>query len=573
MMQEDVKNRLRLVFIVLFCLLSALTVRLSYLQYILKESFVSKARNQHKMTLVLDPKRGEIFDAKGRVLALNVPTKSVFVVPPDIVSPYPVVEALSPLLGIDKDTLFKKITQEKTFAYIKRKIDRELAEKIEQLDLKGVYQHEDTKRFYPKGELLAQILGVVDIDDNGLEGVELHFNRYLKGTPGVRISEKDAAGREIIPLRFQEVQPIDGNNIYLTIDEVIQHIAETELEAAYAAYHPESASVIVMDVQTGDILAMANRPTFDPNKVNDYPAGNRRNRAITDFFEPGSTFKTITGAAALNEKVVRLADTFFCENGAWRVARHVLRDSHPYATLTFKQIIEVSSNIGICKVGARLGPNRLYGYIKNFGFGAQTGIALPGEVAGIARPVKRWSKLSMTAIPMGQELTVTPLQLARAYAAIANGGILLKPRIIKRITSANGEVVKEYAPEPLRRVVSEDAAKEITVALKAVVGAQGTAKRANVEGYQVAGKTGTAQKVGPDGRFSHTLFFSSFVGFVPADNPRVVIMVCLNEPRPQYYGGVVAAPAFKEIATRVMKYMDVVPEKAAVADTKVSRND
>lgn len=572
MIQEDVKSRLRLVFIVLFCLLSALTVRLAYLQFVLKDSLVCKARNQHKMTIVLEPKRGEIYDTKGRVLALNVPTKSVFVVPDDIVSPYPVVEALSPVLGIDRETLFGKITQKKTFVYLKRKIDRDTALKIEQLKLKGVYLHEDTKRFYPKNELLAQILGVVDIDDNGLEGIELYCNRYLKGTPGVRLSEKDAAGREIIPLRFQDVQPIDGNNITLTIDEIVQHIVETELETAFQTFHPQSASAIVMDVKTGDILAMANRPTFDPNKVNDYPAENRRNRAITDFFEPGSTFKSITGVAALNENVVRLEDTFFCENGAWHVANHTLRDSHPYGTLTFKQIIEVSSNIGICKVGARLGANRLYSYVKNFGFGALTGITLPGEVSGISRPVSRWSKLSMTAIPMGQELTVTPLQLVRAYAAIANGGVLLKPRIIKRIVSAKGELVKEYLPEPVRRVVSEQATKHITTALKAVVGAHGTAKRANVDGYEVAGKTGTAQKVGPDGRYSHSLFFSSFIGFVPADNPRVVIMVCLNEPRPQYYGGVVAAPAFKEIASRVMKYMDVPPDKPA-EETKVSRND
>jgi len=572
MVQADVKSRLRLVFIVLFCLLGALTVRLSYLQYVLKDAFVCRARNQHKMTVVLDPKRGEIYDTRGRVLALNVPTKSVFVVPDDIESPFPVVEALAPLLGIDRDELFRKVTQKKTFVYVKRKIHREVAKKIEEMKLKGVYLHEDSKRFYPKNELLANLMGVVDIDDNGLEGIELYYDRYLKGTPGVRMSEKDAAGREIIPLRFQDVPPIDGNNITLTIDEVVQHIAETALETAYQTFHPECASVIVMDVQNGDILAMANRPTYDPNRVNDFPAENRRNRAITDFFEPGSTFKTITGVAALNENAVRLEDQFFCENGAWGVAGHVLHDSHPYGTLTFKQIIEVSSNIGICKVAARIGADRLYAYVKNFGFGSQTGIGLPGEVAGISRPVSRWSKLSMTAIPMGQELTVTPLQLVRAYAAIANGGVLLKPRIVKRIVSAKGELVREYIPEAVRRVVSEEAAKRITCALKAVVGAHGTAKRANLDGYEVAGKTGTAQKIGPDGRYSHTLFFSSFIGFVPADKPRVVIMVSLNEPRPQYYGGVVAAPAFKEIAGRVMKYMDVQPDKPA-AETKVSLNN
>ncbi|HRZ86714.1 MAG TPA: penicillin-binding transpeptidase domain-containing protein [bacterium] len=572
MIYDGAQRRIRIVFLLLFCILSALIVRLSYLQYVLRDAFVSKADNQHKMTLVLEPKRGEIYDTKGRVLALSVPTRSLFAVPGDIDSPFKVVEALSGPLGIEKGELFRKITQQKTFVYLKRKVDRELAQEIDKLKLKGVYSHEDTKRFYPKGELLANIIGVVNIDDDGLEGVELFCNRYLKGTRGVRLSEKDAAGREIIPLRFQEVPPIDGNNIHLTIDEVVQHIAEKELDAAYAAFHPKNASAIVMDVRTGDILAIANRPTFDPNNVNAAPPENRRNYAVTDFFEPGSTFKTITGAAALNEGAVRLTDTFFCENGSWKVPGKILHDSHGYGTLTFKEIIEKSSNIGICKVAARLGAAKLSKYIRDFGYGALTGITLPGEVCGILRPVQRWSKMSMTAIPMGQELTVTPIQMVRAYAAIANGGILLKPRFIKSIVTAQGELVKEYKPEPVRRVVSEKATRELIAALKGVVGEGGTAKRASIDGYEVAGKTGTAQKVGPDGRFSHTLYFASFIGFVPADNPRVVIMVCLNEPRPQYYGGVVAAPAFSEIARGVLKYLDVQPT-AQPAETKLTKND
>ncbi|MDP8262546.1 MAG: penicillin-binding transpeptidase domain-containing protein [Candidatus Ancaeobacter aquaticus] len=553
------QNRSRFVFIVLSLLFCALIVRLVFVQYIYNDIFSSKARKQHTMSIKLTPKRGEIYDAKGRVLAMSVPSISVFTVPQEIKDIDVTAQKLSSLLDVDIDRIKKQLSKNKTFVYIKRKVEREKAQKLKELDLAGIYFHEENKRYYPNGSLLSHVLGFVNIDNEGLEGIELSLNRYLKGAPGFRLSEKDAAGREIIPHRFREVLPLDGNDVYLTIDEVIQHIAETELAAAIEKFKPIGASVVVVNPKNGDILAMANWPTYDPNMFSESDPSQRRNRSVTDFFEPGSTFKTITGVSALNEGVVTLSDRFFCENGAWRVSGHTLHDSHSYGSLTFQEIIKVSSNIGICKVAKRLKEKIFYRYMKDFGFGARTGIDFPGEVTGILRHPKHWSKLSMAALPMGQELTVTPLQLTMAYAAVANGGILVKPRLIRKIAAKDGTVMKEYLARPVRRVVSQKATQDITTALKDVVGVTGTARRARLEGYSIAGKTGTAQKIGPDGRYSHTDFFASFIGFVPADNPQVVILVSLNEPKPHYYGGVVAAPAFKNIAARVLKYLNVTP--------------
>ncbi len=565
-LDQAFKSRCALAGLVLGACFAGLIGRLVYLQAFKESLFERKAENQHRVEIVLEPRRGEISDAKGRILAMSVPTKTVFAVPADIEDPAKTIEAISRIVPVGKDVL-EKIKAGKTFVYVKRKLDPDLADRIKALKLRGIYFQEDSKRKYPKGELLCHVLGFVGVDDEGLEGLELRLDNHLRGAKGKRMTERDATGREILPLRNQDILPQDGCNVTLTVDEVIQHIAETELALAVDKFHPVSASILVIEPATGDILAMANLPHYDPNNAGKAPEESRRNRAITDFFEPGSTFKMVTAAGALNEKIVSLDDTFFCENGKFKYGGRVLNDHHPYGSLTVQRIIEVSSNIGVAKIGMKLGETKLYEYIKNFGFGQLTGIPLAGEVTGISRPPSRWSKLSITRIPMGQEIAATPLQTAMAYAAIANKGVLMKPRIIKAISDTSGRVVQDYPVTVTRRVLREDAVKKLIVSLKGVVGDEGTAAKASVDGYTVAGKTGTAQKVDPDGRYSHRNFYASFVGFVPAQDPQLLVMVAMNEPKPFYYGGTVAAPVFSQVAERTLKYMEIGPDK----ETRLAR--
>ncbi len=554
------KRRCLITGAILGACLFALAGRLIFLQGYQSELFGQKAENQHKINIVLEPRRGEISDAKGRILAMSVPAKTIFAVPAQIPDPIAAIDAISKILPVSSEVL-KSIQQGKNFVYVKRKVEPDLAERVKALRLEGIYFQDDSKRKYPKGELLSNILGFVGVDDEGLEGLELLLDKYLKGVKGSRLTERDATGREILPLRTQDILPVDGCNVVLTIDEVVQHIAETELALACEKFRPASASVLVVDPKTGDLLGLANYPSYDPNNAGRVPQDARRNRAITDFFEPGSTFKMVTAAGALNEKVVRLGDVFFCENGIFRAAGRILHDHHPYGNLTVQRIVEVSSNIGIAKVGIKLGETKLYEYIKKFGFGDLTHIPLPGEVAGIVRPPSRWSKLSITRIPMGQELTTTPLQMAMAYAAVANKGVLMKPRIIKQVVDPNGKILLEYPVSIVRRVLKEETVKTLTTALMGVVTEAGTAAKARIQGYTVAGKTGTAQKVDPDGHYSHKNFYSSFVGFVPAEDPQLLIMVAMNEPKPLYYGGTVAAPVFNQVAERTLKYLGIAPDE------------
>jgi cell division protein FtsI (penicillin-binding protein 3) len=408
---------------------------------------------------------------------------------------------------------------------------------------------------------LSHVLGFVDIDNRGLEGLELEADGFLRGQAGWMASNRDRKGREIMTLRSREVQPIDGYDLTLTVDVVIQHIAESELENGCRKYNAVGGCIVVMNPQTGAVLAMSSWPTYDPNSPADYPPEARRNRCITDVYEPGSTFKVVTVACALDRGAVSIGDSLFCENGAFRVGRHTLHDVHPYGTLTTAEIIKKSSNIGAVKIAMRLGERNLHAGIRGFGFGAPSGIGLPGEVVGILHPLAQWSGLSIAAVPMGQEIGVTPIQMAAAVSAIANGGLAMKPYLIDSVRDSSGRVIKAWAPEVRARVVSEAAARVLVKAMEGVPTREGTAPRAALEEYTVAGKTGTSQKVEPDGRYSHSRFMSSFVGFAPAENPAVLIFVLLDEPKPVYYGGAAAAPIFKEVAGRVLKDLGVPPDR------------
>lgn len=549
---------------------SAITYQLTNIQVLQYKNLAGRGASQHITKLKLDFKRGTIYDRKKRILATSTTVKSVYAVPYLIEDAKKTAKTLSKLLDVKEETLVKRFTSKKKFVWVDRKVDEKLYKQVKELDIKGIDFLDETKRFYPKGELASHIIGFVNLDNKGMEGLELSHEKHLSGENGYCFVERDAAGRKILSRIKSEIKPVNGKDMVLTIDEVIQYIAETELDKAYTKYNAKGAMMVVMDAKTGEILALANRPTYDPNFYFDSKTENRRNRAVTDFFEPGSTMKTLSGAAVLDKEVVKLEDKFFCEHGAWRIGRRTLHDSHPYGNITFKQVIEKSSNIGTAKAVFLMGKDKLYDYLIDFGFGKKTGVGLLGEVSGLLSKPKRWSDIQTANISMGQGISVTSLQMVTAVNALGNGGNLLKPYIIKGVYGKEGEVIEENAPKILRKVISEKASYDMTEAMIGVVSRKGTARRAALKGFDVAGKTGTAQKVKPEGGYSHKDFIASFVGFVPAHDPVISVLVVVDTPKPMYYGGVVAAPVFRESAKAILKYMNVSPTKTEEEEKKIA---
>ncbi len=545
-----------------------LLCRLYSLQCLRHHEFSDRARVQHRRIDRIPARRGDILDCRGNILATSVPCSSLYGVPREMEEgdPARVASALAPILGIEEEKLREKLTGTGWFVWLKRQLTSEAAEAVASLDLPGVAFREEMKRVYPKDRLLSQVLGFTDHDGNGLEGIERQFDPQLKGAPGWRITEKDSKQREALWFRSHDVEPIDGCRLVLTIDEVIQDIAEDELDRVWREYRAKWASVVVMEPATGRILAMANRPTYDPNYYSRSEEDHRRNRAVTDPIEPGSTFKVFPAAAILEEELADLNTEFYCENRAFRIGGRLLHDHRPHGLLTFEEIIQKSSNIGMAKVGMLLGKNELYRYLRDFGIGDQTGIDFPGEAPGTLRRPGSWSKLSLRSITMGHEVSVTPLGLLSAFASLGNGGELLRPRLVDRIENLEGEVLFRFPQVSRGRVVSEETAKKMLSILRKVVQEGGTGRRAEIAGFQVAGKTGTAQKTESGGGYSHTRFRSLFVGLLPADRPRLAILVVADEPRPHYYGGVVAAPAFRRIAERAIHYYNLEsPENTKLA--------
>jgi len=517
------------------------------------------ASDQYKTFVSLLPKRGVIYDRNLKELAVSINLKSVFLDPLMIEDKESAAERLSGVLKLGRDKILAKLKEERRFVWLERRVQPDLERRIQKLGIKGVDFIREPQRVYPNGALASHIIGFVGLDDIGLEGVELLFDDSLKGTPGWRYTIRDAKKREVPGYEYREIPPADGDDVVLTIDSVVQAFAERELDNSFKKYNAKGASIIVMDPYTGDILALANRPTYDPNDIKESPIDARRNRAICDFFEPGSSFKIVTASAVLEEDVAGLEDEFFCENGKFKWHRHIYHDHKPHEWLSFRDVIKHSSNIGTMKAGIKLGKNRLYRYIKRFGFGTKTGIDLPGEVNGIARPPGEWSKLSLCSISMGQEVTVNAVQLACAISSLANGGYYVKPRIIDRIQDPSGHIIERFEPRRLHRVLSDQTAKEMREVLRGVV-EQGTGRHAEVEGYLPAGKTGTAQKIESNGTYSHKRFMSSFIGFLPFDKPRFTVVVVLDEPGPYYYGGTVCAPVFKNVTEQLMHYYKIEPQ-------------
>ena len=547
-------RRAGIVFLGLFIFWLILVGRIFYLQFFNFFFLKEFASRQHQVHIELSPRRGNIYDARLRPQAINLNVDSLYAVPSQIEDREKVVKQLSSILSLDTDYLREKLSRKKAFVWIARRLSDQKAKEISDLKIKGLGFIKETKRVYPNGYLCSHILGFANIDNVGIEGVELFYDNYLKGKPGFGLFLRDARGK-ILDLWEKVVLPQNGFDLVLTIDEVIQYIAEKQLDIVFKVFRAKAASIIIMDPFTGEILAMANRPTFNLNDLKKINSENMRNRAIADMFEPGSSFKIVTAAAALEEGKVNENDKFFCENGMYRVANHILHDHQPHGWLTFKEVIEQSSNIGVTKVAQILGPAIIFRYAKLFGFGSILGIDLPGEVKGKVKPPHQWSKTSIGAIPIGHEIGVNALQLVSAISVVANGGFLLRPYIVKEIRDEYGVQIKENRPQVIRKVITPQTAFRLKEILTGVV-ENGTGKLAKIEDIRVAGKTGTAQKIGEDGRYVHNRFVASFVGFAPADHPRIAMCVIVDEPHPYYFGGVVCAPVFKKVAEEVLNYLE-----------------
>lgn len=554
-----VTPRIKKVLYFLVVLFVLLAVRLFFVQLGAAKPLSRLASDQYRTYFCLLPRRGVIYDRHLKELAISINLNSIFIDPFLVEDRESTAEKLAKVLKLDQENLFSKLNEEKRFIWLARKVQPDVERAVRNLSIKGVGFIKEPQRVYPNGLLASHIIGFVGVDDKGLEGIELMYDKFLKGTVGWRYSIRDAKRREVPGYEYREIPPADGNDVVLTVDNVVQAFTERELENAFEKYNAKGGIVIVMDPHTGDILALANRPSYDPNNIKGYDVEARRNRALCDFFEPGSSFKIVTASAVLEEKVVQPEEEFFCENGEFKWGRHTYHDHRPHGWLAFRDVIKYSSNIGTMKSALKLGDARLYRYIKRFGFGKKTGIQLPGEVEGIMRPVNQWSKLSLCSISMGQEITVTAIQLACAISTVANGGYYVKPKVIDRIQDKTGQIIEEFESQEMQRVISEETSNELRSILRGVV-EEGTGKLAEVKGYCPAGKTGTAQKVESNGVYSHRKFMASFIGFLPYNNPKFVIVVIMDEPRPYYYGGTVCAPVFKNIASQLMRYYKITPE-------------
>jgi cell division protein FtsI (penicillin-binding protein 3) len=534
--------------------------RLYDLQVLRYEHYATKAERQQQRVVTLDPPRGTIYDAQGRELAVSIQVDSVYAVPPEIEDPSATAAAIARAVpDADREKLAGQLAGDREFVWVARKLDPPVAEKVHALKLKGIYFVQESKRYYPMKELAAQVLGYVGTDNHGLAGLEQIYDREITGKPGKRTVLRDARQGTVAAPGLSFAEPEPGHDLYLTLDATVQHIVERELARAIEERHARRGSAIFLDPATGGVLAMASYPPFDPNDFGGFSPESRRNQAVTDVYEPGSTFKIVTAAAALEAGVVRETDRIDCGMGSITLYKDIrVRDHKPYGMLTFAEVISHSSNVGVIRVAQRIHDDRFYATVRGFGFGRQTGIDLPGESAGILHKVEKWGLLEKDYIAFGQGVSVTPLQLVSATAAVANGGVLLKPHVVAAVSRGEVRLPKYPAPPVAGRPVSPDTARELTKLLEGVV-IEGTGKPAAIPGYQVAGKTGTAQIPVRGGYHG---YLPSFVGFAPADQPALVGLVAIAEPQGnEYYGAQVAAPAFGSIVRQVLLYRGVHPRR------------
>ena len=550
-------------FMVLF---SIATLRAYFLQVLKSGELTELIQSQYRTSVELMPHRGTVYDRNGAELAASIEVESLYAHPALIRDTRAAAKLLAPILELPLHAVYRDLTSSKPFVWVQRKVTPTQAEQIRALKIEGLGFLKESQRFYPQKEIAAQLLGFVGVDSQGLEGIERQYDSIIKGKSRKLFADRDAKGRHVF---VEGLQPSDqsrqGNDLLLSIDKNIQYIAEKELQAAVTLSQAKSGTAIVMDPWTGEVLASAVCPLFNPNQRSDADPDAWRNRAVTDIYEPGSTFKTFSIAAAIEEGAVKPTDMFFCENGAYHIASHIIHDHGSYGWLDVANIIKHSSNIGASKISRQLGKEQLYQYIRRFGFTAETGISLPAEQSGFMPSLKNCSEHTQSAISFGQSITVTPLQMVTAYSSIANGGMLVQPQIVKRIVDSTGAVVKQNTPIMKRRVISEKTAGIMRDMLKQVVAPGGTGTKAAVEGYVVAGKTGTSQKI-DQGGYSHSKVMASFAGFVPADAPRLAIIVLVDEPQRMKFGGEIAAPAFSRMANAILNYLHVPPDAPAPQD-------
>ncbi len=560
-------DRASILLFLLSLVLLCVAARAYILQFERAEPLKKMAEEQYLKEIEIPARRGAIYDRAGNALAVSNQVDSLYLQPHKFeakgVESKAAATTLAKTLGLKRDEVEKKLSSDRAFVWLKRRVDPSQAQAVMALGLPYVGSVPESRRYYPAKALFSHLLGAVDVDGRGIEGLEATLDQELAGTPILAPGLRDARGKTMIFDGPSGSEGMQGNDVYLTVDREIQSVVEAALEEGVREVHARHGSAIVLDPKTGDVLALANYPEFNPNAIAKTSLDTRRNRAVTDSFEPGSTFKTILMAAALEEGLVRASDQVFCENGVFRVGGETIHDTHPQGLISARKIIASSSNIGVAKIALQLGRERFGEYIKAMGFGSKSGLEVPGETSGIVRPSKKWPLIQLATVAFGQGISVSALQLAQAYAAVANGGVLQRPRVVRMIRTPDGRTRPAPSAEPLR-VISADTARTLNDMLQAVVNDEGgTGARAAVAGIKTAGKTGTAQKVAAGGGYAPDKYVANFVGFVPADEARVVIAVMVDEPEHgKHFGGVAAAPIFQKIAAQTMHIMGLQPPGA-----------
>lgn len=570
-MKKPEKGRWKFYLTTIF--ITGLFVALGYrsfeLQVLQSEKFSAGAKKQHSRVYKMPPIRGTVFDRNKKPLATSIWATSIYLNPKEVKDPDKLARAISKPLGLSRKKLISLTRSEKPFVWIKRGEDSRTGKKIEALGLSGVGFAEEPKRIYPNGSLLGQAIGFTNIDLKGVEGLEYGFEKMLAGKPATARIRTDGRGNRIsdVLLNAKE-QSTKGNDVLLTVDSNIQHITEAALEKGIKKMKADRGAALLINPQTGEILSMASYPFFDPNRFGEFPQKTRKNLPVWMSFEPGSTLKVFLAATLLEEKMGDENTEYDCENGKLRIGPKVIKDVHGgHGILTVSETITYSSNICAWKIGETLGKKKLHDSLRNFGFGETVGVDLPGEARGKIQNLRNWKDIELATISFGQGISVTAIQLATALSSIANGGYLMKPYIVKKIVSPKGKVLMERNPESVKRVISYDTASKITRILEQVV-ENGTGKNASIPGYRVAGKTGTAQMPNPEtGTYYENRYLSSFIGFAPADDPRLALVVIVENPRKHTYGGVVAAPIFRSITEKVLFYMQIPPRKEKFEET------
>ncbi len=561
--ERSMRVRIRLIGAIFVVFFLAVAARAGYLQLVMAEDLRERGDQQQQRVIKLTPQRGAIYDRTGEELALSLEVKSLYANPAEIKNPELVRAQLAKVLDVSSKQLQQKLTAKKRFVWLERRLSPEVAEQVADLKLAGLHFVREHKRYYPRGQVAAQVVGFTGLDPKGLEGIELQYDSDLQGEAGLLISERDARGRGLATAEQHIRGGGPGGSLFLTIDRTLQYIAEKELARQVKASRAIGGTVVMIEPASGRVLAMASQPSYNPNATNRYQPGDWRNRSVSDSFEPGSIFKPFLLAAALEEGLLSPNSKIDCENGRFKVGGKTIRDHKGYGQLNLHEILKYSSNIGLAKIGKKLEREKLYSYLRDFGFGEKTGVDLPGEENGTLHAPERWFEIDLAAISFGQGVSVTALQMAAAMGAIANGGMLMEPYLVEKIVDGEGTQIYQRQPSAVRRVVAETTANLVREMMIGVTEPGGTGTKGAVVGYRVAGKTGTAQKVDPvTGGYSVDKTVSSFIGMVPAENPALLLLVTIDEPQDQSYGGLIAAPVFSRIAADSLRYLDIPPTEA-----------